>query len=113
MTDRHAESFYERVYDVVRSIPEGKVATYGQVAKMAGSPGAAQSVGNALHHNPDPDTIPCHRVVNAKGELAHNYAFGGIEGQAERLRREGIEVTDGKVDFMTANTTHSCCVIDS
>ncbi len=91
--------FFDRVYDAVRRIPVGKVITYGQIAAMAGSPGASQSVGNALHENPDPDTIPCHRVVNHKGELAEGFAFGGAEGQAELLEKEGVPVVEGRVDL--------------
>ncbi len=67
----------ERIYAVVRRIPRGRVATYGQVAEAAGDRKMARAVGNALHRNPDPETIPCHRVVNAKGELAWGFAFGG------------------------------------
>ena len=85
--------------NAVRRIPIGKVATYGQIAAIAGSPGAGQSVGNALHENPDPDTIPCHRVVNHKGELAEGFAFGGAEGQAELLEKEGVPVVEGRVDL--------------
>src|SRR5699024_3740766 len=59
----------KRIYEAVKNIPKGKVATYGQVAAMAGNERMARAVGNALHKNPDPDTIPCYRVVNAKGEL--------------------------------------------
>ena len=91
--------FNEKVYEVVRQIPEGKVATYGQLARLAGSPGAARAVGNALHKNPDPDYIPCFRVVNAKGELAGEFAFGGARAQAKLLEAEGIKVIDGKVDL--------------
>ena len=59
----------------------------------------ARAVGNALHKNPDPDHIPCFRVVNAKGELAGAFAFGGADVQAELLREDGVEVVDGKVDL--------------
>lgn len=97
--NRKDGGFYEKVYNAVRRIPIGKVATYGQIAATAGSPGAGQSVGNALHNNPDPDTIPCHRVVNAKGELAQGFAFGGAEGQAKLLEKEGVVVIEGKVDL--------------
>ena len=89
----------KRIYEAVKKIPKGKVATYGQVAKMAGNPKMARAVGNALHHNPDPDLIPCYRVVNAKGELAGAFAFGGEEVQADLLRADGIEVVGGKVDL--------------
>ena len=97
--NRKDGGFYEKVYDAVCRIPIGKVATYGQIAAIAGSPGAGQSVGNALHNNPDPDTIPCHRVVNAKGELAQEFAFGGAEGQAKLLEKEAVVVIEGKVDL--------------
>ena len=92
-------SFYDRVYDAVRQIPFGFVATYGQIAMMAGSPRAARIVGGALHRNPEPGIIPCHRVVNREGRLAPEFAFGGPEEQAIRLRAEGIEVVDGYVDL--------------
>lgn len=88
-----------RIYEAVCRIPKGHVATYGQVAEMAGDRKMARAVGNALHHNPDPATIPCFRVVNAKGELAGAFAFGGADVQAELLRADGVEVVDGKVDL--------------
>ena len=59
----------------------------------------ARAVGNALHKNPDPEIIPCYRVVNAKGELSGEFAFGGALAQAELLRAEGVEVVDGRVDL--------------
>ncbi len=89
----------KRIYEAVKKIPRGKVATYGQVAAMAGNPKMSRAVGNALHKNPDPDGIPCYRVVNAKGELAGAFAFGGANVQANLLRADGIEVIDNKVDL--------------
>ena len=68
---------FEKIYEVVKSIPEGKVATYGQVALLAGNPRWARVVGYALHVNPEPGTIPCHRVVNREGKVAPGFAFGG------------------------------------
>ena len=91
--------FYLKVYSVVCRIPKGKVATYGQIAKMLGSVTYSRSVGNALHNNPDPDRIPCHRVVNSEGKLAVNYAFGGAEGQKRKLLSEGVEIDGYKVDL--------------
>ena len=91
--------FYERVYDIVKQIPEGRVATYGQVARKAGSRGLARAVGNALHRNPYPGTVPCHRVVNAKGELSGAFAFGSFDEQRRRLEAEGICVTNFRVDL--------------
>ena len=88
-----------RIYEAVKKIPHGKVATYGQVAAMAGNPKMSRAVGNALHKNPDPDNIPCYRVVNAKGELAGAFAFGGADVQANLLRADGIEVINNKVDL--------------
>lgn len=90
----------KRIYEAVKKIPRGKVATYGQVAAMAGNPRMSRAVGNALHKNPDPDGIPCYRVVNAKGELAGAFAFGGADVQANLLRADGIEVIDNKVDLI-------------
>ena len=90
---------FDKIYEVVRKIPRGKVATYGQVAILAGNSRWAREVGYALHSNPDPDGIPCYRVLNRLGELAPAFAFGGAEVQAELLRADGIEVTDGRVDL--------------
>ena len=89
----------KRIYEAVKKIPKGKVATYGQVAELAGNPKMARAVGNALHKNPDPEHIPCFRVVNAKGELAGEFAFGKADAQAKLLRADGVEVVDGKVDL--------------
>lgn len=89
----------KRIYEAVKKIPRGKVATYGQVAALAGDRKMARAVGNALHRNPDPDTIPCYRVVNAKGKLAGAFAFGGAMSQQQLLEADGIKVTDGHVDL--------------
>lgn len=90
---------YEKIYDAVMTIPKGKVATYGQIAALAGNGGAARVVGNALHVNPAPGVIPCHRVVNAQGRLAPNFAFGGDGEQQRLLEAEGVEVNDHRVDL--------------
>ena len=91
---------YDKIYDVVKSIPCGRVATYGQVAILAGSEKLARTVGNALHANPDPEHIPCHRVVNCKGKVAEFYAFGGADAQRKRLEDEGIVFEEnGRVDL--------------
>lgn len=89
----------KRIYEAVKRIPCGRVATYSQIAKEAGNVKMARAVGNALHKNPDPENIPCFRVVNSKGELAAEFAFGGAAAQAKLLESEGIEVKDGKVDL--------------
>ena len=88
-----------RIYEAVKKIPRGRVATYGQIAELAGDRKMSRAVGNALHKNPDPDTIPCYRVVNSKGELSGEFAFGGAGAQARLLEADGIEVVDGKVDL--------------
>lgn len=97
--DLVTDSPTKRIYEAVKKIPKGKVATYGKVAEMAGDKKMARAVGNALHKNPDPNGIPCYRVVNAKGELAGEFAFGGRGAQAKLLQEDGIEVVDGKVDL--------------
>ena len=97
--DLVTDSPTKRIYEAVKKIPKGKVATYGKVDEMAGDKKMARAVGNALHKNPDPDGIPCYRVVNAKGELAGEFAFGGRGAQAKLLQEDGVEVVDGKVDL--------------
>jgi O-6-methylguanine DNA methyltransferase len=89
----------KRIYEAVKKIPKGKVATYGQIAKLAGDEKMCRAVGNALHKNPEPDKIPCFRVVNSKGELSGEFAFGGAGAQQKLLEAEGIEVINGKVDL--------------
>ena len=86
-------SFFENVYEAVQLIPRGKVATYGQIARMIGSPRSSRAVGYALHANPRPGVIPCHRVVNREGRLAPAFAFGGPEIQAQLLESEGVRVS--------------------
>ena len=97
--DLVTDSPTKRIYEAVKKIPKGHVATYGQIAEMAGNPRMSRAVGNALHKNPDPLHIPCFRVVNSKGELAGAFAFGGGKAQAELLREDGVEVVEGKVDL--------------
>lgn len=97
--DLISDSPSKRIYEAVKKIPYGWVATYADVAQMAGNKKMARAVGNALHKNPDPDNIPCYRVVNSKGELAGEFAFGGAGRQAKLLRMEGVEVNNGRVDL--------------
>lgn len=97
--DLVTDSPTKRIYEAVKRIPKGKVATYGKVAEMAGNKKMSRAVGNALHKNPDPDNIPCFRVVNSKGELAPEFAFGGMGEQRKLLEAEGIEVKNNKVDL--------------
>ena len=93
------QNTFERIYAVVRRIPYGRVATYGQIARMAGNPHWSQVVGYALHVNPDPKNIPCFRVVNRFGEVSRAFAFGGENAQMHLLKAEGIQFTDGKVNL--------------
>lgn len=94
------ESFFCSVYEIVKQIPSGKVATYGQIAKMLGAPRSSRAVGYALHANPDHDKIPCHRVVNRFGGLTPAFAFGGENMQRQYLEKEGvIFLQDGRVDL--------------
>ena len=87
-------NFYEKVYKAVSEIPRGKVATYGQIARMCASPRASRIVGGALHKNPLPGVIPCHRVVNRFGGLAPDFAFGGKYAQKALLNAEGVFVDE-------------------
>ena len=97
---KNQDSVFERIYDVVKKIPFGRVATYGHVAAMAGNPRWARVVGYALHVNPDPQTIPCFRVVNRLGEVSKAFAFGGKNVQISLLQAEGVEFSsDGRVDL--------------
>ena len=91
--------FDQAVYEYLKSVPRGKVVTYGMIARANGRPRASRQVGNALHRNPTPVVIPCHRVVNREGRLAPAFAFGGVEKQAQLLMSEGVEVINGFVDL--------------
>ena len=82
--------FFARVYAAVKLIPRGLVASYGMIAAAVGAPKAARQVGWALHVNPDPSTIPCHRVVTKDGRCAPGFAFGGEGVQRELLAAEGV-----------------------
>ena len=93
-------STFARIYAVVRRIPRGRVATYGQVALLAGNPRWARVVGYALHVNPDPQGIPCYRVVNRLGGTSSAFAFGGEDQQRRLLEGDGVAFTaDGRVDL--------------
>lgn len=94
--EREKRSFDERVYEAVKQIPRGKVSTYGQVAIRIGNPRAARAVGFALHRNPYPGVVPCHRVVKKNGGLAEGFAFGGPGEQRSMLEAEGVPFRDGE-----------------
>lgn len=89
----------QRLYELLREIPKGRVITYGALAEALGNRAWTRVVGNALHHNPDGVENPCYKVVNSKGELSRAYAFGGIYEQKRRLEADGIEVENFKVDL--------------
>lgn len=93
------QSTFDLIYNIVKQIPKGTVATYGQVASLAGNKRWARVVGYALHANPDPEHIPCYRVVNREGAVSEAFAFGGGNRQVELLQAEGVEVKDKKVDL--------------
>ena len=94
------QNTFERIYEVVKQIPRGCVATYGQVALLAGNPRWSRVVGYALHVNPDPGHIPCHRVVNRLGEPSKAFVFGGVNRQIELLEGEGVHcAADGRIDL--------------
>jgi len=89
----------EQVYQYLLTIPKGKVVTYKQIAQYLGNANYSRVVGNILHKNPDENKYPCYKVVNSKGFLSKNFAFGGIERQKEKLELENIEVIDNRVDL--------------
>ncbi len=94
-------STFDRIYQVVCNIPRGRVATYGTVAALAGNKRWSRVVGYALHVNPKPGVIPCHRVVNRFGEVSRAFAFGGENRQITLLEEEGVTFIDGHVDMKT------------
>lgn len=89
----------EKVYKYLKTIPKGKVVTYGQIAGYLGDKKLSRVVGNILHNNPDEDKYPCYKVVDSKGNLSKHFAFGGIDKQKEKLQKDGVEVIDYKVDL--------------
>jgi len=90
---------FEKIYTVVKQIPYGKVASYGQIAALAGNKHWSRVVGYALHVNPDPDNIPCFRVVTRDGFPSKAFAFGGENVQISLLSNEGVEFINGHVDM--------------
>ena len=90
----------KKLYELLASVPYGRVVTYGSLAEMLGNKKWVRAVGSALHKNPDGDKYPCYKVVNRKGKLSSAYAFGGIDEQKRRLEAEGVSVENGKVDLI-------------
>ena len=92
-------SFKERVYDLTKQIPRGKVATYGQLALLVGSPGAARAVGMCMKTNPNPDVVPCYKVVASDGNLTGYSAGKGVVSKKEKLLKDGVKFKKDKVDL--------------
>lgn len=91
---------FDLVYEIVRRIPPGRVASYGQIAVLMGNPRWSRVVGYALHVNPDPEGIPCFRVVNKTGKCSGSFAFGGETAQRKLLEADGVTfLDDGRVDM--------------
>lgn len=92
--------FFDLVYLLVRRIPRGRVATYGQVARLLGAPRAARIVGWAMHDNPHGRRVPCHRVIQKGGSLSPNYCLADPGRQRRLLEREGVTFgLDGRVEL--------------
>lgn len=91
------DNAFSKIYEVVKQIPRGNVASYGQVAAIAGNRRWARVVGYALHVNPDADNIPCYRVVTKDGRVSEAFAFGGANRQVELLEAEGVRFRNGHV----------------
>ena len=91
------ENFFERVYEIVKQIPEGKVTSYGAIAKALGTARSARMVGWAMNASHNRDDIPAHRVVNRKGLLSGKHHFAGTNLMQQLLENEGIEVVDNQI----------------
>jgi len=92
-------SFCDHVYDIVAKIPRGKVATYGQIARLAGNPKAARAVGMCMKKNPFAPRVPCHRVVGSDGKLVGFSAGNGLVTKRKMLLDEGVQFKQDKVDL--------------
>ena len=91
--------FTSKIYSVAQHIPKGKVATYKQIAKLAGNSKAYRAVGSAMRKNPDTTVVPCHRVVGSDGSM-HGYSGeGGIKTKISKLQSEGVIIKNNKVDL--------------
>lgn len=84
------KELYKEIYKIVAEIPRGTVMTYGQVARSVGNPGWAKLVGRVVAETPEELDIPCHRVINGKGEMSPEYVFGGQDKQRKMLEDEGV-----------------------
>lgn len=93
------KTFTQKIYEVAKHIPKGKVATYQQIAKLAGNVRAARAVGTAMKYNPDMRVVPCHRVVGSDGTMHGYSAKGGVAAKIKLLKKEGVRFINGKVDL--------------
>jgi methylated-DNA-protein-cysteine methyltransferase-like protein len=94
------DGFFARVYDLVARIPPGRVATYGQIARLLGAPRSARMVGWAMHGAPEGARIPCHRVIQQGGTCSPNFRVGDPDAQRRLLKHEGVRfLLDGRVDL--------------
>ncbi len=91
--------FTDKVYEITKQIPKGKVATYGQLAGMVGKPKAARAIGMAMRTNPNAPHTPCHRVVASDGSLTGYSGEGGVKGKRKMLEEEGVLFKGDKVDL--------------
>ena len=97
---RTGTGFFQKVYDLVATIPKGKVMTYGQIASLLGGFYSGRTVGFAMRAAPAERSLPCHRVVNKQGDMAPGYCFGGAERQRGMLKKEGVKfLPDGRIDM--------------
>jgi O-6-methylguanine DNA methyltransferase len=94
-----SSQFKNKVYKICSSIPEGKVATYGQIARLSGRPKAARAVGLFMKNNPNVPTVPCHRVVAHDGKLTGYSGTGGITQKKKMLIKEGVSFKNNKIDL--------------
>ena len=92
-------SFRDQVYEITSKIPKGKVATYGQIARLAGNPKAARAVGMYMRLNPYAPKVPCHRVVGSTGELIGFSGGKGIQTKKRMLLKEGVNFTENKINL--------------
>src|SRR5258706_13278606 len=97
-TQTTTQSFSDTIYSLTKKIPQGKVVTYGQLAKMAGNPKAARAVGMCMRNNKQAKIIPCHRVVASDGTLT-GYAFGGVKTKKQILLSEGVMFSGNRVNL--------------
>lgn len=100
MSAAEEKSFFERVYEVARKIPYGRVTTYGAIARCIGSPQSARMVGWAMNASKKMEDIPAHRVVNKTGLLTGKHHFGGSSAMQQQLEAEGIPVKENKIAEM-------------